>query len=62
MGATPVRATGAEEALAAGASADDAAEAADQGTDPPDDLNATPNFRRHLSHVLTRRALQAAGA
>jgi carbon-monoxide dehydrogenase medium subunit len=62
MGATPVRATGAEEALAAGASADDAAQQADQGTDPPDDLNATPDFRRHLSHVLTRRALQAAGA
>jgi carbon-monoxide dehydrogenase medium subunit len=62
MGATPVRATGSEEALAAGASANEAAQAADQGTDPPDDLNATPDFRRHLSHVLTRRALQAAGA
>ena len=43
-----------------GASAEDAAEAAAEGTDPPSDLNATPEFRRHLARVLTRRALTRA--
>jgi carbon-monoxide dehydrogenase medium subunit len=61
MGAVPLRATAVEQALAGGASVDDAAAQADQGTDPPDDINASPDFRRHLSHVLVRRALQAAG-
>jgi carbon-monoxide dehydrogenase medium subunit len=33
-----------------------------EGTDPPGDLNATPDYKRHLARVLTRRALeQAAG-
>ncbi len=62
MGSTPVRAAGAEEALAGGASAADAAARADEGTEPPSDLNASAEFRRHLSHVLVRRALEAAGA
>jgi carbon-monoxide dehydrogenase medium subunit len=61
MGGTPLRATGVEEALGAGASAGDAAARADEGTVPPDDLNASPDFRRHLSRVLARRALEAAG-
>ena len=39
-----------------------AAEQAAEGTDPPGDLNATPDYKRHLARVLTRRALeQAAG-
>jgi aerobic carbon-monoxide dehydrogenase medium subunit len=62
MGAVPIRA-GATEAALAGASADaigEAAAQADQGSDPPGDLNATPDFRRHLARVLTRRALEAA--
>jgi aerobic carbon-monoxide dehydrogenase medium subunit len=62
MGATPLRAAGVEEALGGGASAADAAEQADAGTEPPDDLNASPDFRRHLVRVLARRALEAAGA
>lgn len=62
MGATPVRAPGVEAALAAGDSAVDAASHAADGTDPPDDLNASPDFRRHLARVLTRRALEASGA
>ena len=62
MAATPVRAAGVEGALGDGASAADAAALADQGTEPPDDLNASPDFRRHLSRVLARRALEAAGA
>jgi carbon-monoxide dehydrogenase medium subunit len=61
MGATPVRAAEAEGALSGGASAADAAALADRGTEPPDDLNASPDFRRHLARVLTRRALEAAG-
>ena len=40
-----------------------AAEQAAEGTDPPGDLNATPDYKRHLARTLTRRALeQAAGA
>jgi aerobic carbon-monoxide dehydrogenase medium subunit len=62
MGSTPVRARGVEEALASGASAADAAERAAEGTEPPSDLNATPEYREHLARVLVRRALEAAGA
>ena len=40
----------------------DAAGRADEGTEPPDDLNASPDFRRHLARVLVRRALEKAGA
>src|SRR5215204_3242221 len=64
MGATALRATAAENALR-GAQLDDgaiaaAAEQAAEGTDPPGDLNATPDYKRHLARVLTRRALQEA--
>jgi aerobic carbon-monoxide dehydrogenase medium subunit len=62
MGSTPLRATAVEEALAQGASAKDAAELAAEGTEPPSDLNATPDYRRHLARVLVRRALESAGA
>ena len=37
-----------------------AAEQAADGTEPPGDLNATPDYKRHLARVLTRRALEAA--
>jgi carbon-monoxide dehydrogenase medium subunit len=60
MGSTPVRASAVEQRLAGGASPSEAAEAADEGTDPPSDLNASPEFRRHLARVLTRRALERA--
>ena len=60
MGGTPVRAVAVEDALAAGASIADAAELATQGTDPPADANASPEFREHLARVLVRRALEAA--
>jgi aerobic carbon-monoxide dehydrogenase medium subunit len=64
MGTTPVRATTTEDALRggpldAGAIAA-AAEHAAEGTDPPGDLNATPEYKRHLARVLTRRALEEA--
>ncbi|HEX7165368.1 MAG TPA: xanthine dehydrogenase family protein subunit M [Acidimicrobiales bacterium] len=60
MASKPVRAAGVEEALASGASAEDAAARADDGLDPPADLNASPEYRRHLARVLTRRALEEA--
>ncbi|MDQ1378293.1 MAG: aerobic carbon-monoxide dehydrogenase medium subunit [Acidimicrobiaceae bacterium] len=62
MASTPVRATAVEEALAGGASATEAAAHAADGLDPPSDINATPEFRRHLAQVLVRRALEEAGA
>lgn len=61
MGGTPLRARGVEEALAAGSAVADAAERAAEGTEPPADLNATPEFREHLARVLVRRALEASG-
>lgn len=62
MGATPLRAGGVEEALRGGTSPADAASRADEGTEPPADLNASPEYRRHLSRVLVRRALESAEA
>jgi carbon-monoxide dehydrogenase medium subunit len=59
MGATPLRASGVEVALANGASAADAAEAAAEGTEASADINATVEYRGHLARVLTRRALEA---
>jgi aerobic carbon-monoxide dehydrogenase medium subunit len=62
MGLTPLRATAVEDALA-GSSADDAAaaaEKADEGASPPSDTNASADYRRELSRVLTRRALEEA--
>lgn len=61
MGSTPVRATAVEAALAGGSSAADAAAVAAEGTDPPSDLNAEPDYREHLARVLVARALAAAG-
>ncbi|MFN8035950.1 MAG: FAD binding domain-containing protein [Acidimicrobiia bacterium] len=60
MGATPLRARAVERALQAGASIADAAQRAADDTEPPRDLNATPEFREHLARVLVRRALEAA--
>jgi carbon-monoxide dehydrogenase medium subunit len=62
MGSVPLRAAGVEEALRAGSSVADAAARAAEGTEPPADLNASPDYRRHLAQVLVRRALQTAGA
>jgi carbon-monoxide dehydrogenase medium subunit len=47
----------------AGASPDavgDAASAAGEGTSPPGDVNASPEFRQELARVLTKRALEEA--
>ena len=62
MGQVPLRASAVEQALA-GASRDGvaaAAEQADSGTDPPADTWASSDFRRHLSRVLTARAVEEA--
>ena len=66
MSSVPLRATAAEQALR-GQPLDDqhiaaAAEQAAEGTDPPGDLNATPDYKRHLARVLCRRALAEAAA
>jgi aerobic carbon-monoxide dehydrogenase medium subunit len=57
MGQTPLRATAVESALASGASAEEAAAHAAEGTSPTDDLNADSAYRQHLAQVLVRRAL-----
>jgi carbon-monoxide dehydrogenase medium subunit len=60
----PLRATAAEEALRGQElSAENIAKAAEQaaeGTNPPADLNASQEYKRHLARVLTRRAIQDA--
>jgi carbon-monoxide dehydrogenase medium subunit len=60
MGSTPLRASATEAALASGATIGDAAAVAAEGTEPSGDLNASPDFRRHLATVLVRRALEEA--
>src|ERR1700712_1770128 len=62
MGGRPLRATAAEQALASGASVDDAAALAADGTDPAEDMHADSAYRRHLARVLASRALRSAGA
>ena len=66
MGSVPLRAAAVEDALR-GQPVDadrvrQAAALADEGTEPPGDLNATPDYKRHLARVMCRRALaEAAG-
>ncbi|HLH66995.1 MAG TPA: xanthine dehydrogenase family protein subunit M [Solirubrobacteraceae bacterium] len=64
MGPVPLRAPGVEEALRgrplSAESIAAAAELAAEGTNPPADLNASADYKRHLARVLTRRALQDA--
>jgi carbon-monoxide dehydrogenase medium subunit len=64
MGPTPVRARTVESALA-GVAVDagavgQAADKADDGTNPPSDIGGQADYRRHLVKVLTRRAVLAA--
>jgi carbon-monoxide dehydrogenase medium subunit len=66
MGPTALRAGAVEQALKGQPlNADSIAKAAEQaaeGTDPPADLNASSDYKRHLARVLCRRALaEAAG-
>ena len=61
MGSVPLRATAAEAALRGQELSDEniaaAAQLAAEGTNPPSDLNATADYKRHLARVLTRRAI-----
>ncbi len=66
MSSVPLRATAVEEALRGqpldASSIAAAAEHAADGTEPPADLNASADYKRHLARVLCRRALEAAAA
>jgi aerobic carbon-monoxide dehydrogenase medium subunit len=66
MGSTPLRATAVEQALRGKAldaqSIAAAAEQAAEGTEPPADLNASADYKRHLARVLARRALEDASS
>ena len=66
MASVPLRAGGVEDALRGQpATAENIARAAEQageGTDPPADLNASSEYKRHLARVLTRRALERAAS
>jgi aerobic carbon-monoxide dehydrogenase medium subunit len=66
MASTPIRAS-ATESLLRGSGLEEgaitrASEVAADDTDPPGDLNASPDYKRHLARVLTRRALEEAAA
>jgi aerobic carbon-monoxide dehydrogenase medium subunit len=58
MGGTPLRATATEEALKSGASIEEAAKLAAEGTSPGYDFHADVDYREHLARVLTKRALE----
>ncbi|MEZ0294405.1 MAG: xanthine dehydrogenase family protein subunit M [Solirubrobacteraceae bacterium] len=66
MGSVPLRAGAVESALRGGSldagAIASAAEQAAEGTDPPEDLNASTDYKRHLARVLSRRALEEAAA
>jgi carbon-monoxide dehydrogenase medium subunit len=66
MAGVPLRATAVEQALRGGGLDGEAvaraAEQAAEGTDPPEDLNASADYKRHLARVLCRRALEEAVA
>ena len=64
MASVPLRASAVEDALRGqpltAESIAAASEQAADGTDPPADLNASADYKRHLARVLTRRALEEA--
>ncbi len=60
VGPMPVRATAVEQALASGATPEQAAEHASDGLNPSGDLRASPDYKKHLARVLTKRAIQQA--
>ncbi|HEY4827299.1 MAG TPA: xanthine dehydrogenase family protein subunit M [Solirubrobacteraceae bacterium] len=64
MSSVPLRAPAVEEALrgqpANAESIARAAEQAAEGTNPPADLNASSEYKRHLARVMCRRALETA--
>ena len=61
VGPTPVRATAVEKALHDGAKPEEAAQHASDGLSPSGDLRASPEYKKHLARVLTKRAIEQAG-
>ncbi len=61
VGPTPTRALAMEQALASGAKPAEAAEKASEGLNPSGDIRATPEYKKHLARVLTRRAIEQSG-
>jgi carbon-monoxide dehydrogenase medium subunit len=57
MGSVPLRAYATEETLKNGGSIEEASEKASEGLQPPSDLNASAEYRKHLAKVLVNRAL-----
>jgi carbon-monoxide dehydrogenase medium subunit len=57
---TPVRAKAVEDALSGGAKPEEAAQHASDGLDPAGDLRASPEYKKHLARVLTKRAINQA--
>jgi aerobic carbon-monoxide dehydrogenase medium subunit len=60
VGSTPMRATAVEEALHGGAKPEDAAQHASDKLNPSGDLRASPEYKKHLARVLTKRAIEQA--
>ena len=60
VSATPVRATELEERLRGGAEPEEAANGLGATLDPPDDVHASADYRRHLAEVLAARAVRQA--
>ncbi len=60
MADRPIRADGVEQELRGGAGPGEAAERAPEDTSPPEDSFASAEYRRELSKVLVRRALEEA--
>lgn len=61
MGSSPMRHGGVEAGLAGGGGSDAASVAGDD-TDPPEDLNADAEYRKHLARVLVGRGIAEASA
>ena len=61
MGPTPMLADGSTAAVRSGSSAAEAGSVAADGTEPPADLQAGTEYRRHLARVLVERAATQAG-
>jgi len=60
MGETPLRAGAVEQALAGGADPAEAAQQADEGTNPVSDPLGSSEYRKEMAKVFTRRALEEA--
>lgn len=62
MGSLPLRAGATEDAFRRDRDARAAASLASEGCEPPGDLHASPEYRRHLAMVLSERAIEQAAS